>query len=201
MKIVLKTLLLFISLVIFINCKNIPDKDKVIGFWSITLPDSNINYGYIFNTDDHFYFWDKSILTIKSKYYGSSGRWKITDGKILIQIEYNYIWKNDFIKDSYGIYVPGDNNAIDCIKHNDTKWVCIGYTALYTEEKVYQNKKEVFSKPENIFLRPIVNKEVMESFRSYWRICIFNKKEFESLCERPKEIISGFQMMKSKGAK
>lgn len=173
-----KILISFIIVFLFIaliNSYSLAQNQKysyIIGFWSDKFPVSDSVYGYVFFNDNKFLYYDENLYNIKTRYSGSTGKWKIENNKICIFPENDYFWKNDWVQDN-NIYDPGDSNSlnkVDSIK----KWTIIGDIRSYTENKFYiENNKKVFLKPANLFLKPIINGKIMDyqySERSYWKL-------------------------------
>jgi hypothetical protein len=170
------------------------EKQKIIGFWTTSFPVTRPMYGYIFDDDGRFYYWDESDYNIKNQYDGSIGTWKIEKNKIMIKIEYNLVWKLKWVVIN-GKNEPGKTNARIFIKNKKTHWLEIGDLRLFSEAQTYVDGNNSSSRPDTISLKPIMNKEIVESERFFGRICVFNKKGYEKLCEYPNNIIRAYKKL------
>lgn len=189
-------ILLLVPLNISFPNENINKLRLVEGFWTPFFPVMSTAFGYIFCKDGTFYYYDESDYNIMNKNSGSLGRWKINNNKILILIEKDLLWEKEWIKDKNGFYDPGQNNICRFIFHKNGEWVSIGDLRIYTEEKSYKDRNDSFVKPANIFFKPIINREVVPSYRAFWKICGDNSK-----CNSAIEIIKYINELKIKSLK
>lgn len=173
----------------------ISDNDIIIGFWSMSFPISNNMNGYIFLSDGSMYYTDNSDYNIKKLYDGSSGSWKIVNNKILVKIEYDFIWKFKWIKNNLGELEPGMQNMLRALKHSNLDWISIGDIRLVCEAKSFKDRSGAFSRPDTILLKPIMNKEVMQSERYFTRVCVFNDKRYSRSCNYPNDIIKAYKKL------
>lgn len=134
---------------------------QLIGFWNDQFPVSAGLYGYVLLENGSFYY-TRRPKTVKDRYEGSVGKWKLQGKNILIDITYNLKWKNDLIiHKSYGLD-PGDDNIFYAEKDNSSKWFLISDT-----NTLINNSGQ---KPSKILIKPIYNGKLQTKPEVYWRI-------------------------------
>jgi len=147
------------------------DRSDIVGYWSIFFPVSDEMQGYYFSENGDFYYCDYRPINVKNRYSGSKGKWKVDSNKILINIQKDVIWKKSWIRLDSGVMTEGKDNSFTIEPRLDNKWYVIGDVRLFTESKYYKDSGGSDSKPENLFLSSIVNKEVLVKTRgAYWKL-------------------------------
>jgi hypothetical protein len=95
----------------------------VVGFWNATYPVPSIKSGFEFSADYKFKYTVPG--SDKSKFAGTSGKWKIKDYRLYVQPEINYFW-TDFWAPAGGMgLMPGKDNKIKTNKINNSEWIYI----------------------------------------------------------------------------
>jgi hypothetical protein len=165
------TIILLLSILLYSCSEKSKNEKMILGIWDSNWPVNDNYIGYIFFPNNQYIFCRDGEVNNSDVFYACTGRWRIINNIISINIKWNYYFENVVTRLEVSNSIDPKNKLV--ARKGDDSWIDIGSIDDYEDRinRYYENSKKSDDDRSDIYpgiiLKKIMNGKVYQDHIFY----------------------------------